>query len=119
MQMPTPSVYKTPQKPPLHKGASTTGTDRDSTNLKNFFQNLLNKNAPSTSSAAVVASAPIIASTPSTTSSSNANIDQTPTGKLKKLSLKKIINEAKLNFPLGIPNSPPNVNSPNPAESNA
>ena len=67
--------FKTPQKPPL-KGSSTTGTDRDSTNLKNFFQNLLNKNAPSNASA--VSSAPTL---PTSTSSSNiSGIDQTPTG---------------------------------------
>ncbi|CAF0772619.1 unnamed protein product [Brachionus calyciflorus] len=97
VQMP-PQVFKTPQKPPLLKGPSTTGTDRDSTNLKNFFQNLLNKNAPS--SAPLTSSAPTL---PTSSSASNlANIEQTPTG---------------------IPNSPPQVNvSPLPnqsSESNA
>lgn len=42
----TPPGIKAQHKPPMHKGASQTGTD--STNLKNFFQNLLNKNTPST-----------------------------------------------------------------------
>lgn len=44
----TPAVLKTPHKPAAHKSANANGTD--STNLKNFFQNLLNKNAPSSAS---------------------------------------------------------------------
>lgn len=94
--LPNPQVFKTPQKSPLLKGPSTTGSDRDSTNLKNFFQNLLNKNAPSNSS---LSSAPSL--THSSSTSSIQNIDQTPTG---------------------IPNSPQNNTvSPlqNPSESNA
>lgn len=97
MQMGGPT-FKTPQKPPLLKGPSTTGTDRDSTNLKNFFQNLLNKNAPS--NAPVTSSAPTLQT--SSSGSNLAGIDQTPTG---------------------IPNSPPQVPIsplPNPSsESNA
>lgn len=53
---------------------SSNGTD--STNLKNFFQNLLNKNAPSSSS---IMTTPMSAPT-LPTSNSGTNLDQTPPG---------------------------------------
>lgn len=40
----TPATIKTPHKQPALKGPNPNAPD--STNLKNFFQNLLNKNAP-------------------------------------------------------------------------
>lgn len=53
----TPTVLKTPHKPPVHKSSNPNGTD-NSTNLKNFFQNLLNKNAPSSSTSQTSMSSP-------------------------------------------------------------
>ena len=42
----TPQTMKTPLKPPAQALKGSNPTAPDSTNLKNFFQNLLNKNAP-------------------------------------------------------------------------
>lgn len=62
----TPTSIKTPVKPTptLLKGSNPNAPD--STNLKNFFQNLLNKNAPSTSSSSAPSAAAAAAAASST-----------------------------------------------------
>ena len=65
----TPPSLKTPHKPPIHKGPASTGTD--STNLKNFFQNLLNKNAPTTPVSASTSPSTSVTATPPGDSANN------------------------------------------------
>lgn len=76
----TPTVLKTPHKPPVHKASNPNGTD--STNLKNFFQNLLNKNAPTTSatSAAAAASAAMSSTTPTASPEVPSKLEKSPSG---------------------------------------
>lgn len=69
----TPQTLKTPHKPVVQvlKGANPNAPD--STNLKNFFQNLLNKNAPSNASLATAAPTNQDSSSSTASSQSNAN----------------------------------------------
>ena len=63
----TPQTMKTPLKPPAQALKGNNPTAPDSTNLKNFFQNLLNKNAPTNTSSSSLTS--LIQSTPTSVSS--------------------------------------------------
>ena len=67
---------KTPHKPPVLKNNPN---QPDSTNLKNFFQNLLNKNAPTPANS----STPSAAASSSSESTQRASIgDQTQSGRV-------------------------------------
>lgn len=63
-------------KPPVPKPAN--GTD-NSTNLKNFFQNLLNKNAPSSTSASAVMTSPPQSAQPGATPDT-PKLEKSPSG---------------------------------------
>lgn len=95
----TPTVLKTPHKPPVHKASNPNGTD--STNLKNFFQNLLNKNAPTTSatSAAAAASAAMSSTTPTASPDVQSKLEKSPSGSFSILYLFEYFNyQSLINF---------------------